>query len=154
MTEQSSAGWHVLPPVYFLAALIAMAYLHYELPGAQIVGTPLRYAGVGLIVAGLGLVSWAALLFHRAGTAIRPFQVSSALVAEGPYRVTRNPMYLAMTVILLGTAILLGSATPFVVVPVFAVLIQWRFIRMEEGALEAKFGQAYRDYKAGVRRWL
>lgn len=154
MTEQASTGWHVLPPVYFLAALIAMAYLHYELPGAQIIGSPLRYAGAVFIVAGLGLVSWAAFLFHRAGTAIRPFQVASALVAAGPYRMTRNPMYLAMVVILLGTGILLGSAVPFIVVPAFTVLIELRFIRMEERALEATFGQAYRDYKARVRRWL
>ena len=154
MTAQAPTGWHVLPPVYFLAALILMALLHYELPGAQLIESPWRYIGAVLIAAGLAWVSWAALLFRRAGTAIRPYQPSTALVVTGPYRVTRNPMYLAMVVILLGTGILFGSAVPFLVVPAFAVLIELRFIRMEEGVLETTFGQAYRDYQAKVRRWL
>ena len=154
MTAQASTGWHVLPPVYFLAALILMALMHYQLPGAQIIGEPFRYLGAVLVAAGLVWVSWAALLFRRAGTAIRPYQPSTALVIVGPYRVTRNPMYLAMVVILLGTGILLGSAVPFIVVPAFAVLIERLFIRMEESVLETAFGQAYREYQAKVRRWL
>ena len=154
MKAQASTGWRILPPVYFLAALIVMACLHYALPGAQLIESPWRYLGAILVFAALCFLVWAAFLFWRAGTAIRPFEQSTALVVAGPYRVTRNPMYLAMVMTLLGTGILLGSAVPFVVVPLFVVLIERLFIRMEEAALETTFGQTYRDYKTKVRRWL
>jgi protein-S-isoprenylcysteine O-methyltransferase Ste14 len=153
MTEKSP-GWRILPPVFFLLALAAMVALHYEFPGPQWIVAPWRYAGAVVIAAALGWVIWAAVLFKVAGTAIRPYQQSTALVTSGPYRVTRNPMYLGMAAVLLGTGIFLGSAVPLAVVPLFVVLIQLRFIRMEEGMLEAAFGQEYRDYKSRVRRWI
>jgi len=144
----------IIPPVYFLAALIAMAGLHYTLPGVQLIGSPIRYLGALPVVAGFIYALWAALLFRRTGTTIKPFNESSALIVAGPYRMSRNPIYLSMAVILLGAGILLGSATPFAVIPVFAVLIQWRVILWEESALEEKFGQSYRDYRMKIRRWL
>ena len=120
-----------MPPVYFVAALLVMVFLHYEFPGARWIGAPWRYLGTVLVLVAVGWVVWAAFLFRRSGTAIRPYEQSTALVTTGPYQVTRNPMYLGMVTILLGTGILLGSAVPFIVVPLLIVLIQWRFIRME-----------------------
>ena len=134
--------------------MIAMVALHYIFPGSQLIGSPFRYSGSLLLIGGIALVLWAAILFQRVGTAIKPFQESSALVAGGPYRVTRNPMYVGMVITLLGVGVLLGSATPFLVVPVFAVLIDLHFIGGEEAALERTFGSAYLDYKSKVRRWL
>jgi len=154
MTAPAPTKSRILPPVYFLAALIAMVCLHYLLPGAQLFGSPIRYLGALPVVAGLGFMLWAAFLFRRAGTTIKPFQESSALIVTGPYRVSRNPIYLAMVIILLGVGILLGSAVPFVAIPLFAVLIARRVIRWEEFALKRTFGQAYRDYGTKVRRWL
>jgi protein-S-isoprenylcysteine O-methyltransferase Ste14 len=144
----------VLPPVYFLLALTAMAVLHYLLPIAQLVSSPYRYAGIVLVVSAFALVLWAAVLFRRAGTTIKPFQQSSALIAGGPFRITRNPMYVGMVGALLGISVLLGSVTPFLVVPVFVALIHSKFIWAEETALERTFGSAYTDYKSRVRRWL
>jgi protein-S-isoprenylcysteine O-methyltransferase Ste14 len=154
MTEQVPSKGRVLPPVYFLTALIAMVALHYIVPGAQLFGWPFRYSGALLLIGGIALILWAAVLFQQAGTAIKPFQESSALVAGGPYRVTRNPMYVGMVGALLGVGVLLGSATPFLVVPTFAVLIDLHFIAAEEATLERVFGSTYIDYKSKVRRWL
>ena len=154
MTEHVPSKGRVLPPVYFLVAMIAMVVLHYMVPGTQLLGPPLRYSGSLLLIGGIALVLWAAILFQRVGTAIKPFQESSALVAGGPYRVTRNPMYMGMVVMLLGVGVLLGSATPFLIVPIFAVLIDLHFIGAEEAALERTFGSAYLDYKSKVQRWL
>ena len=103
---------------------------------------------------GLALIIWAALLFRRAGTGIVPFSDATALVAEGPYRFTRNPMYLGMAAMLLGAALLLGSLTPFLVIPAFMALIAERFILPEEAMLEREFGERYAAYKLRVRRWL
>ena len=104
--------------------------------------------------ASLGFVFWARMLFVKAGTTVKPFHESSELVVMGPFGVTRNPMYLSMTVFLLGLAILLGSLTPFFVLPFFVWIINTRFIRVEESMLEQRFGDSYRAYKARVRRWI
>lgn len=144
----------IVPPVYFLAALALMAFFHGVFPMVQVLGSPYRYAGVVLIAVAIALILWAALHFRRAGTAIRPFEPSSALVTSGPYRFTRNPMYLGMAGTLLGAAVLMGSITPFVVIPAFAALMKERFILNEELTMASTFGQAFLDYKARVRRWL
>ena len=96
----------------------------------------------------------ARLFFHKHKTPIKPFGEPSALVLEGPFRYSRNPMYLAMVVILVGIAVSIGTVTPLVVIPVFAWLITRRFIVKEEEAMERRFGAEYLDYKRKVRRWL
>jgi protein-S-isoprenylcysteine O-methyltransferase Ste14 len=106
------------------------------------------------MVLAIGLILWAAALFRRAGTNIRPYLPSTALVVSGPYRFTRNPMYLGMAGTLLGVAVFLGSITPFVVIFAFMGLIKERFILLEEAKLEAAFGSDYVQYKERVRRWL
>ena len=143
-----------IPPMYFLAALALMAVFHLIAPAARVIAAPYRYAGIVIIALGLALILWAALLFRRAGTEIRPYLPSTALVIAGPYRFTRNPMYLGMAAILLGTAILLGSVTPFLIVPAFMAVITDRFIRGEEQKMQRGFGDQYLAYKARVRRWL
>ena len=153
--EETGPTSHVLvPPVYFLVALLLMAFLHGAAPGAHLIEAPYRYAGAVISGLGLVLILWAALLFRRAGTNIRPYLPSTALVIAGPYRFTRNPMYLGMSAILLGAAIYAGSITPFIVIPAFMALVQERFIVPEEAKLEAAFGRDYVDYKARVPRWL
>ena len=143
-----------IPPVYFLVALGAMALLHAAVPVLPLFVAPYRYAGIVVIALALGLAAWGALLFRRAGTGIVPFSPATALVTRGPYRFTRNPMYLGMAGTLLGAAILMGSLTPFVVIPAFMAVIAERFILRAEAMLEQAFGSAYLDYKARVRRWL
>jgi protein-S-isoprenylcysteine O-methyltransferase Ste14 len=154
MTEEVPTKGRVIPPVYFLLALMAMVASHYLVPIAQLINSPFRYTGIVLVVSAIALVLWAAVLFQRAGTTIKPFQKSSALITRGPYRITRNPMYVGMVSALIGIAVLLGSVAPFLVLPAFAALIQSKFIRAEEAALERTFGSMFLDYKSKVRRWL
>ncbi len=143
-----------LPPTYFAVALAAMVFLHLALPGAAWLESSWRLLGVLPILAGLALAIGGSRLFERLGTTIKPFQESSVLVVEGPFRYSRNPMYLGMLLISGGAALLLGTVTPLFVIPVFATLIQRRFIRAEEAALERKFGREYTRYRTRVRRWL
>jgi protein-S-isoprenylcysteine O-methyltransferase Ste14 len=143
-----------LPPVYFLIAMLLMVGLHYLAPGYRWISEPWRYLGFVPAGAGFFVVFYAAGLFRKHKTAIKPFKESSALVTQGPYRFTRNPMYLSMTTALIGAAVVLGSVSPLLVPPVFAWLITSLFIRKEEAMLTERFGEAYDAYRLQVRRWV
>ena len=144
----------IVPPVYLLGTLLVMAGLHYVAPLAVWVVTPLSYAGGALIVLGVAVAGVAAGAFKRVGTPVIPFEPSTALVTGGLYRVSRNPMYLGMVLVLLGTAIGLGTVGPLLPIPVFVWLITRNFIVAEEEFLEGIFGADYLAYKATVRRWI
>jgi protein-S-isoprenylcysteine O-methyltransferase Ste14 len=143
-----------LPPVYFLAAIILMVLLDRVLPMWRWHWAPGRWLGIALVVAGLSLTLASARLFRRRKTAIKPFEQSSVLVVEGPYRVSRNPMYVGLCTVLAGIGLLLESFAPLVVIPVFVGVIRTRFIAAEEQMLAQQFGDAYAEYRSRVRRWL
>ena len=144
----------LVPPVYLLAGLALMAALHFLLPLHEFGAPGARYVGGGIFVLGIALVLWAAWLFNRAKTGIIPFSEAKFLVLGGPYQVTRNPMYVGMARVLLGAAVFLASLAPFIVLPLFVLLINNRFILAEEAMLDEVFGEPYREYKRKVRRWL
>lgn len=154
MSEHVASGRRIIPPVYFLVALLLMAGFHVASPVRRVIQFPYRYGGLLFVLGGILLVLWAARLFGQAGTTIKPFQEASALVVVGPYRLTRNPMYVGMVGVLVGVAVVLGSLSPWIIIPLFVALIDVRFIRAEEAALERMFGARYRTYKTRVRRWV
>ena len=143
-----------IPPLWFAVALAAMLALHLALPLARLVFWPWRLAGFVPVVGGLALAVAGERCFARAGTAVRPFQPSTALVTAGPFRYTRNPMYLGLLLVLGGVWLLLGTLAPLVVLPMFFWLLHARFVLPEEGLMEHTFGAAYVDYRRRVRRWL
>lgn len=144
----------IMPPVYLLLAMAAMTALHFLWPIRQIVDAPWHWMGLVPIAAGLALGSWAATLFKRRRTTIRPGEVSSRLMTEGPFRFTRNPIYVGMTLLSVGLAIVLGSVSPWLVVPVFVLLIVRNIIPVEEAMLREAFGEDYAQYQRNVRRWI
>ena len=152
--ESERDGMKIYPPVYIMAALLMMVGLHYTVPVWQYVRYPYNLVGLLPIALGLGVGVWARWCFWRAGTTIFPFSRSSAVVTGGPYRFTRHPMYVGMTVSVLGVAILWGSLTPLLGVAFFAAVITTRFMPREERELEEQFGEPYREYCRRVRRWL
>jgi protein-S-isoprenylcysteine O-methyltransferase Ste14 len=144
----------VLPPFYFLGAIVLMVALDRFLPIVTLIEPPITY--LGWVLFGLGIavalaVNWR---FKRAGTPIRPFEESTALVTDGPFAFSRNPIYLGAVVGLFGIFVVLGSLSPLAVIPPFVYIIRTRFIAVEERMLEAAFGEAYRDYMKRVRRWI
>ena len=152
--SQAPRPARVLPPVWFLLALVLMAVLHVRLPVARWLPWPYTLAGLALIAGGMVVAALASRQFMRRQTAIRPFDASRVLVTDGLYRYTRNPMYLGMVLILLGTGTVLGSVTPLLVTPAFAAFITVAFIAREERHLESQFGDDDRAFRARVRRWL
>ena len=147
-------GEGVIPGVWFLLAIAAMAVLNRLLPGPRLIPRPYSYAGLLLVLGGLGIGLWAVGLFRRSGTTVRPSKAPTALVVRGPYRFSRHPMYLGMTAALCGVAVLLGSASPWAVAAAYFALIARRTARADEQAMEEAFGEAYRQYKEKVRPWL
>lgn len=141
------------PVIYGSAALVAWG-LGRVAPLPMALPEPTRWAGWGLVAVALLVAGAAELSFLRAGTATLPTSPTTALVAGGVYRVTRNPMYLAMTLVLVGLGAALGSAWFWLVAPAAVRLVTRLAIAREEAYLAAKFGDAYLAYKARVRRWL
>ena len=144
----------IYPPVYFLAAAAVMAALHFYFPLAQWLQPPLSYAGYGLFALGVVIVIATKRRFDAADTTIKPFEESTALLTDGLYRFSRNPIYVCMVLGLIGVFIAFGSLSPVIVIPVFFWIIHSRIIPIEERMLEDTFGEEYRAYKSSVRRWL
>ncbi len=141
------------PPVILLLFALAMFALDRWLPIAQLVPGPLRPVGFLVMAAGLAFIVYCRALFMRHHTPIKPFEISNALILVGPYRYTRNPIYLAMVLSLLGVAWALGSLSPLALVPIFAWILASRFIVREEAMLRARFGAEYDAYCRTVGRW-
>ena len=158
MTTPSSdtSGVRVIPPLVYLGLFLAGYVVHRFAP-LRLWGDPppfARLGGWGLVAAGVLLGASAVRLFRRAGTTPNPTRPTTALVLHGPYRFTRNPMYLGLGLAYLGAALLVNSVWPYVLFPVVIVLVQRWVIAPEEAYLERKFGAEYRAYRARVRRWL
>ena len=156
-TRMSRFGFkkpRIFPPVWLAFALLAMLALDRWLPVVEL--TPWFSSGFAwlLLLPGLAITVIAAGGFKRANTGIVPFSKSAALVTDGIYRFTRNPMYLGMAVFLAGLALKLGSLGAWIPIPVFIAIVQRQFIRNEEIFLTAIYGDAFRAYQEKVRRWL
>jgi len=144
----------LLPPAYFQICLIFEIISHFLFPVAKIISKPLNYFGILMIFFGLGLNIWADSLFKKRKTTVKPFEKPSVLVTDGPFLISRHPMYLGFVLILLGLAIFLGSLTSFVSPIIMLFILSRLFIPEEEESLEQSFGKKYRKYKNRVRCWL
>ena len=103
---------------------------------------------------GAVIAAWALLIFRKARTTTVPGRTSSKLVTWGPYRFSRNPMYVALTLAYLGEAGLLKQAWPIVLLPLVLAYLNWIVIPVEEARLTEVFGGGYEQYRASVRRWI
>lgn len=140
-----------LPPVWlagFIAAAWGIARIWAPL------GEVLVWPGWALIAAGIAVAVWSAVSFRRARTTIVPHQSPSALVDTGPYRFSRNPIYVADLVILAGVALVLGTPPALILLVPFQQVLLRLFILPEEAVLTRELGQPYVDFTAKVRRWL
>lgn len=143
-----------IPPLWLLASLLAMTALHWLWPVKTVITGWGTWFGWELAAVSVLLVVASVLVLRRCKTGIKPFSEATTLVAAGPFRFTRNPIYVGLVGVVTGIALGLGSLTPLFVPPLFWAVIDRRFVRAEERFLGARFGAAYDDYCARVRRWL
>ncbi len=147
-------GLPIHPPVVYLAALLVGIGLNYLWPVSLLPRWWGVVVGIPLIVLGTAIVPTVVLWFRRAGTAFDPHKPASALITDGPYRVSRNPAYVALTLWHLGIGLALNNVW-ILLLAVPPVLVMDRLaIPREERHLEERFGPEYLRYKARVRRWL
>ena len=154
--QADHAGIRVPPPLIFLGLVVIGPLLDRFLGLAPLnIARPVQIVLVLVLVAsGLAVVLAAMRRFARAGTRVEPWAPSSAIVSDGIYRFTRNPMYVGMALVMLGLALIIGSPASLVMVIVALLIVDRFVIRREEAYLEAKFGADYLDYRTRVRRWL
>lgn len=156
--HEDSAAVRFPPPLIPLFAILLGVVLNslwpinlgFEFP------KPVRFWLGGTVVAGafLGLGVWSVVLFRRGGQSEIPWTPTPHIEDRGPFRLTRNPMYLQMVLICLGFSIVLMNWWVLLLTPVTGWLLQRFAIQPEEAYLERKFGDAYLAYKSRVRRWI
>lgn len=139
------------PPVWLLA-FMALAWGIAQ--GHAPLGQSLLWPGRAVIVLGLALMVWAAIAFRRARTSIVPHEIPSALVETGPFRHSRNPIYVADLIILAGWTLSLGAPLALALLWPFQQVLLRLFILPEEDRLSVHLGEPYRLYRTRVRRWL
>jgi protein-S-isoprenylcysteine O-methyltransferase Ste14 len=155
--EQDHAGVRIPPPTLFLSSLVLGFLLEWLWPLGWFEGlAALARFGLGglLAIAGVALMASAMGLFKKAGTAIPPWEPTTALVTTGVYRFSRNPIYLSVVLIYVGLALLFASGWALLLLAPTLIILQVAVIRREEAYLERRFGDAYRQYRTRVRRWI
>jgi len=145
---------NALPPGYFMLSIGVMIVVHLAVPLVRCVPTPWNAIGAVPLLGGIVMAVIADRLFARCETTIYPFAEPSVLVVEGPFRYTRNPMYLGLILALIGLALLLGTLTPWLVIVPFGLILDRTFVRYEQRTMQERFGDDYRAYMQRVRRWL
>ena len=149
-----NAGVRVPPPLIYVVLFGLGLILHQIVPFTFSPVIPARVAALIFLGAGVLLATWSNILFRRAHTSLVPIKPSTALVVRGPYRLTRNPMYLGLLCVYIALALWFGVVWALVLVPLVVLAVQRLAIAKEERYLEQKFGDAYRQYRTHVRRWI
>jgi len=143
-----------IPPPLLYAAMFLLSILLDSLFPLPLVPEGAGMVGPGLIVAGVVLSCWGAATLRARGTSIVPIRPTTRLVTDGPYRFSRNPMYLGLLSIFVGVALVKQLLWAVVLVPALLLMITVLVARKEEAYLAQKFGAEYRRYRTTVRRWL
>ncbi len=153
-TQTETAGVIAPPPLIYLAAILAGYGLARILPEPGWLLSLPMISGAILVAAGAGLLVWGFLSLKRAHTAVNPYEPTTVLVTHGPYRFSRNPLYVALTVVHVGIGVWLQSLWIVMTALPAMLVVHYGVVLREERYLLRKFGAAYRSYHSQVRRWL
>ena len=145
----------IRPPLAWGLAVIAGLALNWPVPLPFLpADLPAGWLGAMVFVFALALVTWAIVTITRAGSNVPTNLPTTTIVASGPYRFTRNPIYLGMFLGLVGLAIAFDNLWLLMVLVPFALVVRYGVVAREEAYLERRFGDVYRGYRSHVRRWL
>ena len=142
------------PPLIYAGPLAISLLLNLKFPMHFLPRKVARILGLTLIGASVILVWRAFQRMSRAGTNVNPTEPATVLVTEGPFKYTRNPLYLSLTLFYVGISILVNALWAMLLLPAVLFLINRGVIDREERYLERKFGEQYKQYKERVRRWI
>lgn len=145
------------PPLVYLGAVLAGVGLRYLVGPARL---PIEYrtigavSGIALVAAGLNFIIWARIFFFRTKQNPIPWKPSPELILGGPYRFTRNPMYVGITLVVLGIGLGFNNLWVSLCAPMALLVVHFIAVRPEERYLSDKFGESYRTYLTQVKRYL
>ena len=152
--SEETSGVTLRPPFVYLASIVLGVLLHRLWPIGGVPQNARLVIGIPLLIGSVGLFGWAIGALRRAGTGIRAYEPTTALVTTGPYCYSRNPIYLGFTLFQAGIGIALNNAWVLgLLIPTVALIVTQAIAR-EERYLERRIGAPYLRYKASVRRWL
>lgn len=156
MTIPETSGVKIFPPLIHVAAIAIGFLIEWAVP-VRMEGSGFgiaRIAGCIFLAIALALIASAARIMYGAGTTPNPSRPSTAIVTNGSFRFTRNPMYLAWEIICIGVGLVANAPWPIVMAVPAAIVTRRLVIDKEERYLEQKFGAEYLAYKSRVRRWV
>jgi len=142
------------PPMLYGIAFIAMAILEWFWPRPILGGAVGLWPGIAIAVLGVAIAVWGRRTMTAAGTNVDPMLPTTAIVTSGPFQFSRNPLYVALTLLYLGFTVALDTWWGLIVLVPLLVLMHWGVVLQEERYLEQKFGEPYRQYRSRVRRYV
>ncbi|MDZ4806555.1 MAG: isoprenylcysteine carboxylmethyltransferase family protein [Candidatus Eisenbacteria bacterium] len=144
----------VHPPFLYLGALALLVALHLAVPMPIVGSRVLFIPGFALMMVGVALVGWGRRTMRAGGTNINPKEPAIVIVSGGPFRFTRNPLYVGISLIFVGATLVLNEWIGVSLFVMIVMVMHFGVVLREERYLEAKFGRPYLEYKARVRRWI
>ena len=150
----AGARIRLIPPIVYFGPFAVMWAVHWWRPWVIPGDLTLTVTGVVLMVVGIALTAWSVATFSRAHTTVIPWEHVAAMVTTGPFKLSRNPIYLADAIAYLGATLLIRSWWPLAILPGILWVMRRKVIDREEAYLSERFGDSYREYQHRVRRWL
>jgi protein-S-isoprenylcysteine O-methyltransferase Ste14 len=153
-TSADNPGVVALPPLLYGAAFVVVLVFRWFWPMPILAQAVALWSGLGLVALGVGTAAWGRRTMQAAGTNINPTLPATAIVTSGPFRFSRNPLYLALTLLYLGLTLSFNTWWGIVVLVPLIIIMHRGVVLREERYLERKFGESYRQYRSRVRRYL
>lgn len=152
--ETDHPGVVVRPPLLYAGVLLLVLFLRWCWPLPMFSHPANLWIGGVLLVLGVAIVATGRRAMQSGGTNIDPYKPCTAIVQSGPFRFTRNPLYLGLTLLYLGLTIMFNTGWGIVLLVPLVLIMHWGVVLREETYLERKFGDSYRDYRLRVRRYF
>jgi len=152
-TSTDNPGVLVWPPLFYLSALVLMVILRALAP-LPIFAVAAAWPALLLVVAGVALLATGRRTMTAAGTNVNPTRPATTIVSSGPFRFTRNPLYVGVTLIFTGLTLAFNTWWGFILLVPVLVTMHFGVVLREERYLERKFGEPYRQYRSRVRRYF
>ena len=147
-------GFPDLPPIWWASSIAGIYLGRWLFPGLHYESGFLEGLSVAVLIGALAIIAWSAVWFWKKRTPIEPYHTPKSLIVEGPYRLSRNPIYLALVMLTLASAFGNGSIIGIVLAVILWRIFDRRFAAVEEAMLVETFGDGARDYIARSRRWI
>ncbi|HEY5623316.1 MAG TPA: isoprenylcysteine carboxylmethyltransferase family protein [Gammaproteobacteria bacterium] len=154
MSARQSEGLVTPPPLIYLGFILIGVGLNYQWPWSFIIGIARYVLGVATIVVSIAIFVWVLTMFSSARTSVDHRKPTTALITSGPFRYSRNPIYVSMTLLSAGIAVVTSNFWILLMTLPAVITVHFLVILREEAFLKEKFGDRYLQYCASVRRWI